>query len=171
MAKRMATQLLRNTSFITKSFDVKIVFRFRTKHTNQISGKDLSWRRHFNVRHFVYEIQSQQYHQNFANYCSSNSQSERRIARQMPRSFPAPTIISINAEHYFFFNSSSTANCKAGSYSPTGLEPCFPCQKGDYQPLEGQSSCFKCNANTTTSRDGSNSSGQCESKSLNNNYV
>ena len=171
MAKRRVTQLLRNTSFTTKFFDGTIVFIFPTKHTNPISGKDLSWRRHFNVRHFVYEVQSQHWHQNFTNYYISNSQSERRIARQMPGPFPAPTIIPINTEHYFFFNSSSTAYCKAGSYSPTGLEPCFPCQKGDYQPLEGQSSCFKCSANTTTSREGSNSSGQCESKSLNNNYV
>ncbi|XP_015761109.1 PREDICTED: sushi, von Willebrand factor type A, EGF and pentraxin domain-containing protein 1-like isoform X1 [Acropora digitifera] len=53
------------------------------------------------------------------------------------------------------------ASCKAGSYSPTGLEPCFLCQKGDYQPLEGQSSCFKCSANTTTPGEGSNSSLHC----------
>ncbi|XP_068689881.1 uncharacterized protein [Montipora foliosa] len=53
------------------------------------------------------------------------------------------------------------ASCKAGSYSPTGLEPCFLCQKGEYQPLEGQSSCFKCSANTTTPGEGSNSSVQC----------
>ncbi|XP_067016111.1 uncharacterized protein [Acropora muricata] len=53
------------------------------------------------------------------------------------------------------------ATCKAGSYSPTGLVPCFPCQKGDYQPLEGQSSCLKCRTNTTTPGEGSNSSVEC----------
>ena len=47
--------------------------------------------------------------------------------------------------------------------------PCFSCQKGDYQPLEGQSSCLKCRANTTTPGEGSNSSVECGGKSLNNN--
>jgi len=78
-------------------------------------------------------------------------------------------LLPLNAEQYFSVNSSSKANCKAGSYSPTGLDPCFLCQKGDYQPLEGQSSCFKCSANTTTPGEGSNSSLHCGGNSLYNN--
>ena len=71
-----------------------------------------------------------------------------------------------------FFNSSSTATCKAGSFSPTGLMPCFPCQKGAYQSLEGQRSCLKCRANTTTPGEGSNSSVECGGKNLlNNNFA
>ena len=64
------------------------------------------------------------------------------------------------------FNHVSTvlilALCKAGSYSPTGMEPCFPCEKGYYQEFEGQSQCTKCNANKTTSGRGSNSTIQCK---------
>lgn len=68
--------------------------------------------------------------------------------------------------HYFltsnsFFLSILTAVCKAGSYSPTGLKPCFPCEKGFYQGTEGQSLCLKCRLDTTTSEEGSTSSKQC----------
>lgn len=55
-----------------------------------------------------------------------------------------------------------TAICKAGTYSPTGLEPCLPCEKGSYQELEGQRLCLKCSPDTTTPEEGSNSSMQCK---------
>lgn len=55
-----------------------------------------------------------------------------------------------------------TAICKAGTYSPTGLEPCLPCEKGFYQELEGQRLCLKCGPDTTTPEEGTNSSKQCE---------
>lgn len=51
--------------------------------------------------------------------------------------------------------------CKPGSYSPTGLEPCIPCDKGYYQGMEGQRVCLECGANQTTANEGSNSSMQC----------
>ncbi|CAH3141747.1 unnamed protein product [Porites lobata] len=57
--------------------------------------------------------------------------------------------------------SNCTALCKAGSYSPTGLEPCIQCEKGFYQETEGQRLCIKCGVNTTTPEEGSNSSMQC----------
>ena len=76
--------------------------------------------------------------------------------------------------HYFlttnsFFLSLLTAVCKAGSYSPTGLEPCFPCEKGFYQGTEGQRLCLKCGVHKTTSEEGSTSSKQCRGTLLFNN--
>ena len=53
------------------------------------------------------------------------------------------------------------ALCKAGTYSPTGLEPCYLCEKGSYQEMEGQRQCLQCGVNTTTPDEGSNSSAQC----------
>ncbi|XP_022803614.1 uncharacterized protein LOC111340956 [Stylophora pistillata] len=51
--------------------------------------------------------------------------------------------------------------CKAGSYSPTGLEPCLPCDKGFYQEMDGQKNCLRCAVNQTTTSEGSNSSLLC----------
>ena len=51
--------------------------------------------------------------------------------------------------------------CKAGSYSPSGAQSCFACDKGSYQNMEGQFSCLKCGPNQTTSAEGSISSLQC----------
>ena len=53
------------------------------------------------------------------------------------------------------------ALCKPGSYSPTGMEPCFLCTKGYYQTMEGQRSCLECSPTLTTPGEGSNSSMQC----------
>ena len=53
------------------------------------------------------------------------------------------------------------ALCKSGSYSPTGMEPCYLCDKGYHQAMEGQSSCLQCGPNQTTSAEGSNNSMQC----------
>ena len=69
---------------------------------------------------------------------------------------------SVNVCFFFlFFFLFMEALCKAGSYSPTGMKPCLPCDKGYYQDMEGQASCFKCGPNQTTSAEGSNSSMQC----------
>ncbi|PFX23098.1 sushi, von Willebrand factor type A, EGF and pentraxin domain-containing protein 1-like isoform X2 [Stylophora pistillata] len=57
--------------------------------------------------------------------------------------------------------SSCFAFCKAGSYSPTGLEPCFPCDKGSYQEVDGKKYCSQCAVNQTTTSEGSNSSMLC----------
>ncbi|PFX23092.1 Fibropellin-1 [Stylophora pistillata] len=57
---------------------------------------------------------------------------------------------------------SCLAFCKAGSYSPTGLEPCLFCKKGLYQEMEGQHLCLKCGSDKTTPAEGSNNSTQCE---------
>jgi len=59
-------------------------------------------------------------------------------------------------------HSGCIALCKPGSYSPTGMEPCFLCGKGYYQQMEGQRLCNKCGENTTTSEAGSNSSVHCK---------
>lgn len=53
------------------------------------------------------------------------------------------------------------ALCKAGSFSPTGLEPCIACDKGLYQEMAGQRQCLKCSVNKTTPAEGSNNSTQC----------
>jgi hypothetical protein len=34
--------------------------------------------------------------------------------------------------------------CSPGKCSDTGLEPCFPCPKGYFQPHPGLSFCYKC---------------------------
>jgi len=41
------------------------------------------------------------------------------------------------------------------------MEPCFLCEKGYYQAIEGQKSCLQCSLTETTSGEGSNSSVQC----------
>ena len=32
--------------------------------------------------------------------------------------------------------------CAPGTYSPSGVEPCKPCEKGSYQAEEGKLSCY-----------------------------
>ena len=34
--------------------------------------------------------------------------------------------------------------CGRGTYSKTGVEPCFPCTFGFFQSKAGQSSCIQC---------------------------
>ncbi|MCL4136243.1 UNVERIFIED_CONTAM: hypothetical protein GTU68_021071, partial [Idotea baltica] len=52
--------------------------------------------------------------------------------------------------------------CSPGTYSSTGLEPCFPCPVNYYQPEEGMLSCQACpNANYTVKR-GSVSVSDCQ---------
>ncbi|CAH3198766.1 unnamed protein product [Porites evermanni] len=60
--------------------------------------------------------------------------------------------------------SSCLAFCKAGSYSPTGLEPCISCEKGFYQEKEGQKGCFKCISATTTPGIGSTAPKECRGR-------
>ena len=66
------------------------VFRFRAKHTNRISGKNLSWCRLQTGPHFEYEIQFHNVRIKLAFiYNIATSQSEKRIHRPMPGPFPA----------------------------------------------------------------------------------
>lgn len=60
-----------------------------------------------------------------------------------------------------FFLLCLKALCKAGSFSPTGLEPCITCDKGLYQEMVGQRQCLKCSVNETTPAEGSKNSTQC----------
>ena len=54
-----------------------------------------------------------------------------------------------------------TAFCKKGFVSPTGLEGCYPCEKGQYQNLTGQTKCLACGENMTTPGDGAARSSDC----------
>ena len=53
--------------------------------------------------------------------------------------------------------------CKTGYVSKTGLQPCFPCPRGYFQPQIGQSSCFLCPNNGKTDSTGSKSMLACDS--------
>ncbi|XP_020610476.1 sushi, von Willebrand factor type A, EGF and pentraxin domain-containing protein 1-like isoform X1 [Orbicella faveolata] len=53
------------------------------------------------------------------------------------------------------------AFCKKGFFSPTGLEGCYPCEKGQYQNLTGQTECLACGGNMTTPGDGATRSSDC----------
>ena len=53
------------------------------------------------------------------------------------------------------------AYCRPGFHSPDGLEPCLSCEKGTYQHSTGQTTCFKCEENTTTSAEGASSRSNC----------
>ena len=61
----------------------------------------------------------------------------------------------------FFITHIITAFCKKGFFSPTGLEVCYPCEKGQYQNLSGQTGCLACGQNMTTSGDGATRSSDC----------
>lgn len=58
-------------------------------------------------------------------------------------------------------SSSCLALCRAGTFSPTGLEPCMKCEKGFYQEEDGQTVCKRCIEGRTTSSEGSDSSAEC----------
>ena len=55
----------------------------------------------------------------------------------------------------------STAFCKKGFYSPTGLEGCYPCEKGTFQNQTGHTKCHACGQNMTTPGDGFTNSSDC----------
>ncbi|XP_053395851.1 sushi, von Willebrand factor type A, EGF and pentraxin domain-containing protein 1-like [Mercenaria mercenaria] len=52
--------------------------------------------------------------------------------------------------------------CAEGYVSRTGLQPCWPCPIGTYQPKGGKSSCIKCPANSDTAQTASTQISQCE---------
>jgi len=54
------------------------------------------------------------------------------------------------------------AECKEGYVSKTGLEPCFPCPRGYFQPERGRSSCFLCPDGVKTRSPGSTDITDCE---------
>ena len=69
-----------------------------------------------------------------------------------------------NTEIYtilFYVTHFIAAFCKKGFVSPTGLEGCYPCEKGRYQNLTGQTKCLACSENMTTPRDGATESSEC----------
>lgn len=51
--------------------------------------------------------------------------------------------------------------CAKGMYSKTGLEPCAYCDKGFYQPEEGQKDCIRCSGKDSTHGIGSQEKTQC----------
>lgn len=52
--------------------------------------------------------------------------------------------------------------CREGFVSKTGLEPCFPCPRGYFQPEKGKSSCFVCPEGVKTRSSGSTDITDCE---------
>lgn len=52
--------------------------------------------------------------------------------------------------------------CPEGQVSKTGLEPCFPCPRGYFQPDRGKSSCFVCPGSVNTRRSGSTDITECD---------
>ena len=61
---------------------------------------------------------------------------------------------------------SFTANCQAGTYSETGVEPCHPCEQGSYQHGIGKVSCIDCPGLTWTYGEGADDLSKCVGKSL-----
>ena len=56
--------------------------------------------------------------------------------------------------------------CQQGYVSKTGLEPCFPCPRGYFQPEQGKSSCFLCPDSVKTRDPGSTDITDCEGISV-----
>ena len=54
-----------------------------------------------------------------------------------------------------------SAICNAGEVSETGLEPCYPCPLGSYQPEFGQTFCLKCSPGMVTNTTGSSNINNC----------
>ena len=55
-----------------------------------------------------------------------------------------------------------TAQCLAGTFSLTGLEPCTTCQKGTYQTEYFQRQCTACPHSSTTWRRGARMLDDCK---------
>ena len=55
----------------------------------------------------------------------------------------------------------SIVPCQPGSFSPTGLSPCFLCDRRSYQPRGESQVCFSCPGTTITLKAGSTSSQDC----------
>jgi len=60
------------------------------------------------------------------------------------------------------FDVVATEMCREGHVSRTGLEPCFPCPRGYFQPERGRSACFLCPDGVRTRRPGSTDLSACE---------
>ncbi|XP_065668355.1 sushi, von Willebrand factor type A, EGF and pentraxin domain-containing protein 1 isoform X2 [Hydra vulgaris] len=52
--------------------------------------------------------------------------------------------------------------CPAGTYSKTGVEPCYPCTMGFYQPWGGQTNCIQCPGLLSTHITGSTNELECK---------
>lgn len=52
--------------------------------------------------------------------------------------------------------------CPQGHVSKTGLEPCFPCPRGYFQPDRGKPFCFLCPGKVKTLEPGSTHLTDCE---------
>ncbi|XP_019616636.1 PREDICTED: sushi, von Willebrand factor type A, EGF and pentraxin domain-containing protein 1-like [Branchiostoma belcheri] len=52
--------------------------------------------------------------------------------------------------------------CKPGTFSSNGVQPCTPCNSGEYQPTRGQLSCISCQPATTTLLEGAVNASACE---------
>ena len=52
--------------------------------------------------------------------------------------------------------------CVPGTYSDTGLEPCNPCPRNFFQPLEGQTRCIECPSGNRTINEGSILPSSCQ---------
>ncbi|XP_037083875.1 LOW QUALITY PROTEIN: neurogenic locus notch homolog protein 1-like [Pollicipes pollicipes] len=53
------------------------------------------------------------------------------------------------------------AKCAPGTYSATGLEPCFACPRNFFQPIEGANTCFECPTGNMTESEGATTPDQC----------
>ena len=53
------------------------------------------------------------------------------------------------------------ARCQPGSSSHTGLQPCYPCPPGHFQPLAGQDLCYRCPGRAATTRPAATSMAEC----------
>lgn len=59
-------------------------------------------------------------------------------------------------------NESYLVPCPPGEVSRIGLQPCFPCPDGFYQPHKGEKSCFRCPENSKTGMQGAKNVSACE---------
>ena len=55
-----------------------------------------------------------------------------------------------------------TEMCPEGYVSRSGLQPCFPCPRGYFQPERGRSSCFLCPGGVRTHWPGATNISACE---------
>ena len=72
-------------------------------------------------------------------------------------------MLSLPEEHVITIWFLSRADpCEKDHVSKTGLQPCFPCPRGYFQPLVGESACFLCPNNAKTATTGSTTMMACE---------
>ncbi|XP_019616663.1 PREDICTED: sushi, von Willebrand factor type A, EGF and pentraxin domain-containing protein 1-like isoform X1 [Branchiostoma belcheri] len=56
--------------------------------------------------------------------------------------------------------------CRPGTFSSNGVQPCSPCNRGEYQPTMGETSCISCPPATTTLFEGEADVSACENFDL-----